>query len=152
MLGFGEHNLTKNSVHFEFPDLEFFRGIKTFFWASLISLGVAFSTVTNIGSKNSNNSGTNPASNPMGNLFGNSEKSAINKTSKGSSTNSSASQQEALRRHMQMSNARTPQIGGNNSPMGQTSQAARQQQDSIEWARKNRELVKSSNSGKASQS
>lgn len=124
MFGSRADTFTKNTVHFEFPDLEFLRGIKTFFWASLISIGFAFTTVIGVGSKNPDGSSSNPVGNAIGNLFGGSENSASNGSRNIPAASSNISPQEALRR--QMANTQAPQIGGNNSPMAQSNQAAQQ--------------------------
>jgi hypothetical protein len=150
MLG-SEDTFTKNTAHFEYPDLEFFRGLSSLFWASIIGIGIAVSSVTGFGSKTADGSNSNPTSNPLGNLFGGSEKSSGGSSSKSAAANSNVSQHEAMRRQMQMANSRAPQIGGNNSPMAQGSQATNQAiQEQLERQRR-QALVRSSNSGKPSQ-
>jgi hypothetical protein len=125
-------------------------------WSAITSTiwntpGFIFSTLTGQKSQSQDGSSSNPISNAFTNLFGGSENSGIKGSSKSTAASSNISQQDALRRHMQMTNMQVPQIGGNNSPMAQSSQVARQAQEERHQQEAFRRLRQQAGSGKGSQ-
>ena len=96
-------------------------------WSAIWSVpGIVLAKITGSKSQNSDGSNSNPVANAIGNLFGGEEKSKSASSLKNSASNSNLAQREMMQRQMMNRNSNSQMTQSNNSPMGQTSQAADQ--------------------------